>query len=325
MKTSFSCEVCGGDDWHVLGKRTYGQEDLVQASIYERKRFLVLFETWFPGRDEVELASLGCCNCGFVCYSPRPDSADIDAKYRKLAELGQDYGKTEQPEIATRRSETITRVVRRYLAKATGDVLDYGGGDGRLMQSFQTSGFECYLLDYNEHPLPTVTKIGNTLGDLEPQRKFHAIIANHVIEHVAEPGKVLANLAKHLHLGGVLFVEVPMEIWRKAPLQSEPVTHINFFVPGSMRRALEEAGLLVRYCELTTYLHPTGRLLPAVRAVAIKAPSPPSPKSSGWKEVESFLNPRFPTRLHRNWKLREKWAERLKAKLWRAPVSGPQP
>ena len=49
-----------------------------------------------------------------------------------------------------------------------------------------------------------------------------------------------------------------MEIWRKPPLQPEPVTHINFFVPGSVRHCMHRAGLVVDYSRLSAYLHPLG-------------------------------------------------------------------
>ena len=60
-------------------------------------------------------------------------------------------------------------------------VLDYGGGDGRLMQAFQNAGKECYLVDYNQSCIPGVTKLADKIQEVE--QTFDLIICSHVLEH----------------------------------------------------------------------------------------------------------------------------------------------
>src|SRR5690606_8198435 len=125
---------------------------------------------------------------------------------------------------------------------------------------FVDHGHPAFLVDYNQSPQPYVSKLADTIEGLSEQH-FDAIICNHVIEHVADPVAILRHLSQHLSDDGFLYVEVPMEIWRKPPLQEEPVTHINFFVAASLRRCMEEARIFpIRIC-LGSYLHPTGRIL----------------------------------------------------------------
>lgn len=314
MKTEFQCENCGAGDWDTLGKATYRKADAERHGEYVKKRLKVLFEVWFPGKDEVELSSLACENCGFVCYSPRPDETDIDAKYLALSELGQDYGKEEASENAKKRAARMFRKLSRWLPNSAGDVLDFGGGDGRLMADFSAAGHRCYLVDYNEEPSDLVQKIGNTLDSVAEDQRFDFIVANHVIEHVAEPKSVVSSLAGLLREGGRIFVEVPMEICGEAPLHSEPVTHVNFFVEGSMRRLIEESGLIPLESRLTTYLHPSGRLLPVIQVVAEKRDGQSvsdSNKSSGRREVAAWLSPTLFDKVKREWCLRENFPAKL--------------
>lgn len=309
MRDNSTCEVCGADSWVEMGYRVYSSGVVPLLSPYEQKRFRVLFEVWFPGKPEVTLRSVGCRNCGFVCYLPRPEKADIGAKYRALAQMGEHHGCNEDEVMCAQRAQRLFETLRRRLPDRKMDVLDFGGGDGRLMHPFLDRGHRCFLLDYNQQPVAGVQKLGDTVEDLEMGRLFDLIVCSHVIEHVAEPTVLLRRLAGHVKPDHHLFIEVPMEIWRKPPLQPEPVTHINFFVPNSLRRCMEEAGLMVGYSRLSAYLHESGRIFPAIHALGRRCDvAVPQRSASGWNELTLFLQPSFLTRLQRVWALRENLA-----------------
>jgi SAM-dependent methyltransferase len=111
------------------------------------------------------------------------------------------------------------------------------------MQEFHRRGHECELIDYREDTLPCARRIGSTEADIPRGAKYDLIVCSHVIEHLADPKGVLTKLVEHLDGGGGLFIEVPMEIWRKAPPRQEPETHLNFFTRSSPQRLCEEVGL----------------------------------------------------------------------------------
>ena len=295
------CEICSANDWQSLGKRGYSPADAATVDDSTRKRFRVLFEKWFPGSPAVELECVCCRHCGFVMYLPRPEEADIDNKYRFLAELGQDPG---QAPFFSPGEQRRSRVIWEYLGKRIAladvrDVLDYGGGDGRLMQAFRENGISCFLVDYCRNCLPGVAKLADTIYQLPPERTFDLVVCSHVIEHVAEPLKVVAALSRHLRANGHLFVEVPMEIWKKTPLQREPVTHINFFTPNSLWNLLCLAGLRPLQSELTGYRHPNGKRVPVVRALAAKAEARPGGSRPVLKngDLDAFLHPGLSSKL----------------------------
>lgn len=304
MRSDSECPVCRKQSWKELGRRTWDKNSNKNSSQYDARRLRVLFEVWFPGRSTVELRNCVCMHCGFVTNLPRVEPHDIDAKYQFLERSGQDYGSGESEEIVVRRSQRILNRCRRYLSPGA-RVLDFGGGDGRLMEALAREGYVCGLIDYNQNPRPIVQRLGPTIEEVSIAADFHLAICNHVIEHVADPVATLRSVSQLLKEDGFIFVEVPMEIWQRPPLLSEPVTHVNFFVPGSIRRTLEEAGLRVVESRLTTYLHPSGRILPAIIAVGQKTSDTILPSASGFAEATRSLAPGLWARVNRSWKLRE--------------------
>jgi len=194
----------------------------------------------------------------------------VDAKYRLLEELGQDYGRNppNSPIELKRARALYEQIADQIDIGDVKNVLDYGGGDGRLMQDFVRVGKSCFNIDYNRNSVTGVEKLGDTLDSLEPARQFDLIICSHVLEHVAEPLAVVKELSQHLTGNGWIYIEVPMEVWKAPPLHPEPVTHINFFTPNSLRNLLTLAGLSVSESRLGAYLHPLGTWVHVVRAIA---------------------------------------------------------
>jgi 2-polyprenyl-3-methyl-5-hydroxy-6-metoxy-1,4-benzoquinol methylase len=296
--TNVPCEICSAIDWRTIGAQVYRRDECRPEEKYRFLRFRALFEKWFPGRDQVEFTCVACRRCGFVITIPRPEQADMDAKYVFLYEIWRPDG-SEIPRDAPIELRRST-VVFDYLSKQIDltrveDVLDYGGGDGRMMRSFVEHRKSCFNVDYHKTCIPGVTRLGDTLDDVSPDKQFDLIICSHVMEHVVEPLRVIERLATHLRDGGWIFVEVPMEIWRGAPLQVEPVTHVNFFTPNSMWNMLTLAGLHVQQSHLATFLHASRKSSHAVRAVAqrtnrkLEIPAASLVPS----DVEEFLNPGF--------------------------------
>lgn len=102
--------------------------------------------------------------------------------------------------------------------------------------------------------------------------------------------KTVERLSHYLANKDLMYVEVPMEIWGRTPLQEEPVTHVNFFSPTLLRYMLPRRGLCVEHVRLAAYLHPSGRQLLAARAVARLTQCPLGVTALGCAETERFLN-----------------------------------
>jgi hypothetical protein len=78
---------------------------------------------------------------------------------------------------------------------------------------------------------------------------------------------------------GLIWAEVPMELFRQVPPKREPLTHINFFQPESLRVILERAGFAVERSDLCWH-YTKGQL--ACRAIGRRSlPNEVEPLPSG--------------------------------------------
>lgn len=265
-----TCPVCDARQWEVLGRRTFTRSSSAALPPAIAARLKVLFELWAPGRDAVHLEYVLCQRCGMVVYRPRPSEPEVDAKYRFLHGAGAPLA-FERSAIEKRRSRDLFRALEPHLARRGSRVLDFGGFRGALMGDLLAHGCACYVVDYAPDALPGVTRLGDTLTDLGAHERFDVIVCSHVLEHVVEPLATCKALARHLEPGGLLFVEVPLEILGGFPRPREPVTHVNFFAPDSLAALLELAGLRVERCGEAACIVGNGKPRLVVRALARQA------------------------------------------------------
>lgn len=195
-----------------------------------------------------------------MTYLPRPSTEEVRAKYSYLTTVEPDLGgetglDARARETEHRRAQRVHDRCLNQLRRRRGlvdtevlprlEVLDYGGGNGKLLRPFLAEGHNCYLIDYNPQPLPGIVRLCDEAATCRDDRLFDLIICSHVLEHVSEPGELVAFLAKRLRSEGLLYVEVPQEIWAGLRLEADPVTHINFFIPASLEYLLRRHGLRV--------------------------------------------------------------------------------
>lgn len=302
MNANPNCPVCGAYNWEILGHRTYRLCDLPGLNEYCMKRYRVLFEVWVPGETEFTIRCQLCNTCGFVLYAPRPTLEELEQKYRFLNNLACDTGdKLTDVQIEKMRARELYRKATRWAVRGAKRVLDFGGGEGRLMEQFLAHGWDCSLVDYTPHAVPGVKRLGATLADLDQDLRFDLIVCSHVLEHLGDPLATVVALRRHLTELGTLYVEVPMEIWRRAPLPEEPVTHVNFFTVDSLRFLLERAGYNVLSCRLGSHLHSTGSRMTVVRAWGRRAPHGTcvSPLPGAALRTRELLSPKWRTHLSR--------------------------
>ncbi len=252
MKTNFKCPICSGSEWHRYRKYIYKKNNytyplnLNNSRVkYIAMRHHILSYLWFADSDEIELTSLLCNKCGFMCYTPRPTAIDLDTKYNFLNGI-EKIGAMNSPnirgfQIIEKRAFRLYSIIEKYKKGKTFNVLDYGGGDGSLLKHFVAKDIACYLVDFNQQPIPGVKRLGSTINDLSLDLLFDVIICSHVLEHVVDPVELLKQLRPFLRDNGIIYIEVPIEVWKDIPLQYDPVTHINFFTKESLQTAVHES------------------------------------------------------------------------------------
>jgi SAM-dependent methyltransferase len=218
---------------------------------YDQLRRRVLFEVWRPGARTVTLQTQLCQCCGLVVYAPRPTANDISAKYEFLLQHERSVGGAAESargrQLDLERAERTFRLARSAFGSRQLRVLDFGGGDGKQLGPFVAEGFDCFIVDYNPQPIAGVTKLGDTLDDVEPRAQFDLVLCSHVLEHLPEPAATLTQLGGYLSPGGMVYGEVPLEIWHGIGIEREPVTHVNFFTRRSFEELFIRSGFQVRH------------------------------------------------------------------------------
>ena len=242
------CPICFGSDWLSIRSYSYQREPSLPRNPPWSKqdlRKVTLFDVWFHGKDLVTLTTQCCKVCGFVCFNPRPDAGDILRKYEFLSQhepMGILHKKTDRGLRNEQiRSERLVSLTAAFRDLQDARILDVGGGDGRLLKSFLNHSSKCFVVDFNDQPIEGVIRLGKSIEDIETS-EFDVIVCSHVIEHVADPRQMLLQLKSLLVRGGLLYVEVPFELWFDAPIGYDPVTHINFFTKQSLATVLLSAG-----------------------------------------------------------------------------------
>ena len=262
------CPVCQQKSWEILAVKEYRQPDMPNDD-YNRVRSEVLFELWFPGDAVVRLESILCVVCGFLCYQPRPENQDIDKKYSYISQheqAGKEFSSRKASDF--RRSQELYNYLRGYLSDKNSSILDYGGGNGRLLHRFVEQGYDCSIIELVDETLPGIKYAGSSASEVSDRAPYDLVILSHVLEHVVEPLETMKSLAACVADSGYIYVEVPSELWRKTPPSIDPVTHINFFTTDSLRTCLERSGLEVIKCHYQAFTRPNTMTGLAVKAVA---------------------------------------------------------
>lgn len=284
MIKDFSCPICNSHKWEAVETFCYNKQNLTNTHIdkmsrrlyklrkiarivfraapetkpisypflnsYDRRQQEVLFNVWFHGQDTVTLRSQYCLSCGFACYTPRPTEQDSKGfyayissqnKYKKKA----NPKKKPAPQKDMKRAQRIYTLTTEYVRKTKLSVLDYGGGQGQMLLPFMDAKHDCYLADHMDHQIPGVRKIADDLASMPTDRQYDIVICSHVLEHMPDPVALLKGLKEHLSSDRIIYAEVPMELRCGFPIESNPITHCNFFAPASFHNLFDKAGYRV--------------------------------------------------------------------------------
>jgi 2-polyprenyl-3-methyl-5-hydroxy-6-metoxy-1,4-benzoquinol methylase len=140
--------------------------------------------------------------------------------------------------------------------RGNGKLLDFGCGHGKLLRRMQAAGWDVVGLDSSEQAVNAVRAAGleahqGTLPHpaIRPE-SFDAVVMEHALEHVPDPLPVLRAARDALRPGGAMLIHVPnfnaWEVHRfgEFAIQVDLPRHLLHFEPGTLAKAVEEAGFL---------------------------------------------------------------------------------
>jgi SAM-dependent methyltransferase len=135
-----------------------------------------------------------------------------------------------------KRLNFITDVLKTQLPSGA-EVLDVGCGNGVISRSLGEVGYKVKGIDVSDKAIARATELNrfpNVRFEVKSAEqliadgaRYHAIICSEVLEHLNEPGKLLAVLHEVLHEDGVLIVTVPNGNGPRELLVTRPVISLQ--------------------------------------------------------------------------------------------------
>lgn len=147
-------------------------------------------------------------------------------------------------------------------------ILEIGSNDGFLLSQFKQITSHVIGIDAsskmtseaNSRGIRTVHGIFGESAELNStfsgaEKKYHAILANNVLNHANNPLRFIENISMLLHIDGTFIFEVPYWYNTISSLRFDQIylEHITYFTVESLEHLLAIAGLYINEVELVNY------------------------------------------------------------------------
>ena len=210
-----------------------------------------------------EFSLVRCTGCGTFYLNPRPTAAALPQIYASEDYYSYSFAEEGNPMVLKARlardRQKVDAIVSALVRPASGMTLvDIGAGDGLMLEAFRGAGVppeRLYGTELDERAVANIAKRGfhgilKRAEELDfPAETFDAVTMIQVIEHVAEPMRLIERLGTMMSKGGVLFMETPnMGAWDRGFFRRRLwggyyfPRHWTLWDPATMRLMLEKCG-----------------------------------------------------------------------------------
>jgi len=186
------CPICHSEAWKLISKDLYTEDNLY----------------------------LRCKECGSAFCEK--DTSRLDNYYNEFYES---EGSLENSKYFRHESRRILRYTKWYLKqhgrfKNSGKLLDIGAGRGEFLYiAKQTGRYECVGLDISAKSAEYAKQlfgldliVSEFKAELFEGEKFDVIYMRHLIEHIQDPNKLLADVKAICKPGAMVVVHLPNDL-----------------------------------------------------------------------------------------------------------------
>ncbi len=191
-KKMIKCPICHSEAWKLISKDLYTEDNLY----------------------------LRCKECGSAFCEK--DTSGLDNYYNEYYEF---EGSLEKSKYSRHESKHILRNTKWYLKrlgrfKKSGKMLDIGAGRGEfLYMAIKTGHYQCVGLDVSAKSAEYAKQlfgldliVSDFKAELFEQEKFDVIYMRHLIEHIQDPYRFLADVKAVCNPDAVVVVHLPNDL-----------------------------------------------------------------------------------------------------------------
>ncbi len=195
-----------------------------------------------------------CPECNLQCLNPQPSDQRLSEIYSNNYVVPCDAGEVEYLKRQTA-ALYIKRLRKALPQKDCLRLLEIGCGLGNLLLEAKAQGFDVTGIEYAQNFVESANrKLGEERvfsGQIHDfnfcDRKFDAIVASDVIEHVRDPKLFVEHVVSWLKPGGVFYCTTPsLGSWSAKLMGRSWVEykeeHLYYFAPTNFSRLLKEGG-----------------------------------------------------------------------------------
>jgi len=240
MRMTWVCPLCGNKNWIIKRYKMWDQK------IFRKKKLLT------------------CANCRCSSMHPMPTKEELKNINKIFWSV---YSIHSSKHRAITKAQAISRV--HYINKfieifPTEKVLDIGSGYGNFLDALKQEYSEVTKY-YAIEPDKTMKNILYSKGakkvftniDNMQEKDFSLIIMSHILEHLSNPRKYLAQVIKYMKDDAILFLEVP----NRDDLYKESLgLHTFIFNSPCLTKLIKDVGFHI--IDITTAGCPIPMLIP---------------------------------------------------------------
>lgn len=248
--SSATCRVCGSDKVSNWKSRNLDR-DLAPAD------FKIT-----DSQYGVTLTLHKCAACSFI-FADASELGDLNDLYEKLDDPSYEEG-------AENRSIQMRWLLKLGLGShpQARTLLEIGSGGGLLIAEAQKLGLEAIGVELSKSLVAAAERLNGVklIQGIFPHpqlagKSFDLVFVVDVIEHVENPVQLLADCAGALAPGGLLVVVTPDVSSVAAKVLGQRwwhfrLAHVGYFNNASMRKAADQAGLVIRSSRRTRWFFP---------------------------------------------------------------------
>ncbi len=200
---------------------------------------------------------LRCLECGFVFAWPQPSDDDSKCYYESVFERS--YGNyLKARNVKLHHFDEKLDLICRYV-RTPASMLDVGCAAGFLLEAGMSRGFDVHGVEINRkveaHLNPSLrgkVRFG-TLESIRFRTRFDLITLFDVLEHTADPRRLVSRCRELLNPGGLIAIEVPCidsaaaRILGRFWYHYAPPAHLSYFSRDTLALVAAREGLDICY------------------------------------------------------------------------------